>query len=62
VNYNDGILGADHDWSHATLGLSTSFELEPVTLTPFLNYQISMDESVNDEDEIYGGISITLDF
>lgn len=62
INYNDGIFGADHDWSHATLGLSTSFEVGPVSLTPFISYQISMDNSVNVDDEFWGGLSVSMSF
>jgi hypothetical protein len=62
LNYNDGLFAADHDWSHATLGISTSFEVGPVSLTPFLNYQISMDDSVNPVDEFWGGLSVSMSF
>lgn len=62
INYNDGLFGSDNDWSHATFGISTSVEVGPVTVTPFLNYQASMDDSVNDEDELYGGISVSFSF
>lgn len=62
VHYNDGLFGSDHDWSHATLGVSTRFEIGPVQVTPFLGYQISMDASVNPEDEIYGGLSMSVNF
>ena len=62
INYNDGMFGADNDWSHATVGLSSSVPVGPVTLTPFLNYQISLDESVNDEDELFGGLSASISF
>ncbi len=62
VNYNDGLFAADHDWSHATLGISTSFEVGPVSLTPFINYQISMDDSVNPDDDFWGGLSVSMSF
>lgn len=62
VNYNDGLFGADHDWSHANLGISTSFNLDPFSVSPFLGYQISMDDSVNDEDELIGGVSVSISF
>ena len=44
INYNSGLFGADHDWSHATLGASTSFDIGAVSVSPFVNYQISMEE------------------
>ncbi|MCP4257465.1 MAG: hypothetical protein GY774_08045 [Planctomycetes bacterium] len=65
LTYNDGYgsAGADHDWSHATLGASTSFEIaENLTFTPALYYQMSMDDSVNNEDEVWTGLSLTYQF
>lgn len=62
ITYNDGALAADHDWSHSTLGVSTSISFGPATLTPFVNYQISMDDSVNRENELWSGMSLTFSF
>ncbi len=65
LTYNDGYGGAgvDHDWSHATLGASTSFEIaESLTFTPALYYQMSMDDSVNNEDEVWTSLSLTYKF
>jgi hypothetical protein len=62
INYNDGLFGADSDWSHATFGVSTSVEAGCVSITPFLNYQVSMEDTVNDEDELYGGVSVSMSF
>ena len=62
INYNDGIFGSDHDWSHATLGVSTNIALGPVTVTPCLQYQISMDKSVNDEEELWCGLNVSYSF
>ena len=62
ITYNDGAFAADHDWSHSTMGVSTGIEVGPVTVTPALYYQISMDDSVNDEDELWGGLSVSYSF
>lgn len=62
LNYNDGLFGADHDWSHATLGVAMNMELWRFAVRPFLNYQISMENSVNTEDELYGGVSLAMEF
>jgi len=62
INYNDGMFGSDSDFSHATVGLSTNVDVGPITLTPFINYQISMDDSVNKENELFGGISAAFSF
>jgi hypothetical protein len=53
----------DHDWSHMTFGASTAIELPGAgTVTPGIFYQISMDDSVNDENELWTGISYSLSF
>ncbi len=65
VTYNDGYgsAGADHDWSHATVGASTSFEVaENLDFTPGVYYQISMDDSVNPNDEVWTSLSLTYGF
>ncbi len=62
MTYNDGAFAADHDWSHSTCGVSTSFAVGPATVTPSLNYQVSMDDSVNDEDELWAGVSMSIGF
>jgi hypothetical protein len=74
IVYNDGTgasvdskgIGhrAGHDWSHMLWGLSTSFRC-PATnakITPALWYQTSMEDSVNKNDEFWGGLSYTLTF
>ncbi len=53
----------DHDWSHMTFGASTAIELPGAgTITPGIYYQVSMDDSVNTEDEIWTGLSYTINF
>ncbi len=68
--YNDGAapgaVGAivvDHDWSHAVLGVSTDFEVaDNLTFTPGLHWQISMDNSVNTQDEFWVGVGLSYKF
>jgi hypothetical protein len=64
ITYNDGFgsAAADHDWSHAVLGVSTDFKKGNFTITPFVNYQISMDDSVNNENELWCGLNATYRF
>jgi hypothetical protein len=64
ITYNDGFGagGAEHDWSHAVLGASTNLGIDNITITPYVNYQISMDDSVNNEDELWCGINLTYRF
>ena len=62
--YNDGMGGAsiDHDWSHAVFSISTCIPVGAVTLRPDLNYQISMDDSVNENNELWCGLSLSYSF
>ncbi len=62
--YNDGVLGADHDWSHAVFGISTDFDLgQNFTLTPGVYHQITMDDSVNDDqDESWVTVGVSYRF
>jgi hypothetical protein len=64
ITYNDGFGSgaAEHDWSHAVLGVSTDFKKGNFTITPFLNYQISMEDSVNNENELWCGVNTTYRF
>ncbi|MCK4795498.1 MAG: hypothetical protein KAV87_67835 [Desulfobacteraceae bacterium] len=66
--YNDGVspngaTDVDHDWSNAFFGVSTVFDLsDTLTLTPAVYYQSSWDDSVNTEDEVWAGLSMTYKF
>ena len=62
--YNDGVLGADHDWSHAVFGASTSFDLgNNLTFTPGVYYQATFDDSVNtDQDEAWASLGLSYKF
>ena len=61
--YNDGvdprgIGGVDHDWSNWVIGAATDLDLGyNITLIPAVNYQISMDKSVNPDNETWATIS-----
>jgi hypothetical protein len=64
LTYNDG-FGAgviEHDWSHLTLGINTNITKGNWTITPSLNYQVSMEDSVNSENELWCGITTTYKF
>lgn len=61
--YNDGVLGADRDWSHFVFGASTVFDLgSNLAFTPGVYYQASMDDSVNDEDETWVNLGLQYKF
>jgi hypothetical protein len=68
VVFNDGVdprgAGVDHDWTNAVFGVSTDFDLaENVTLTPGLYYQITMDKTINDDqDELWGTLGVRYSF
>jgi len=54
--------GVDHDWSHMTFGASTDIALGSGTFRPGVFYQVSMEDTVNNEDELYTGVSYSLSF
>jgi hypothetical protein len=68
--FNDGVdprgIGVDHDWTNAVFGVSTDFaleEVENVTITPGLYYQITMDDSINDDqDELWCTLGVKYSF
>ena len=61
--FNDGVLGVDHDWSHAVFGVSTDFDLgNNLSLTPGVYYQSSWEDTVNTEDETWVGVSMKYKF
>jgi hypothetical protein len=55
--YTDGLGGAEHDWSYATFGLSSSFSvMENLSFIPGVYQQISMEDSVNSRKDVTYGI------
>jgi peptidoglycan hydrolase CwlO-like protein len=68
ITYNDGYAGSDvdHDWSHMTWAVGTDIMLgedgKYGSFTPAIYYQTSMDDSVNDEDEFWVGLSYSYTF
>ncbi len=68
VIFNDGVdprgIGVDHDWSNVVFGVATDFKLaENVTFTPGLYHQITMDKSVNDDqDETWFTLGLKYSF
>lgn len=53
VAYTDGLGGASHDWSYATFGLRTAFDIaHNLTLTPAIYQQITMDKSISKRKDI----------
>lgn len=65
ISYRDGTGGGtkDHDWSHATLGVSTKFKIsENLSFVPGVYHQISMDDSVCRRDITYCKLSMKYKF
>jgi len=66
--YNDGVGPAgqnvDHDWTNAVFGITTDFDLgDGFTFTPGIYYQITMDDSVNDDkDETWATVGLRYAF
>jgi hypothetical protein len=65
--YNDGVGPAgqdvDHDWSNVVFGVSTGFDItDQFILTPGFYHQISMDKSVDEENETWVTLSATYKF
>lgn len=62
LQYTDGPLDYESGFSHNTAGVSTSFEWSYFSLTPYLNYQWSHEDTVNEDDEFWAGISLAFSF
>ena len=66
IVYNDGTGGAavDHDWSHMVFGLSTAIDCPAIggKLAPAIYWQSSFEDTVNENDELWAGISYSLSF
>ena len=68
VVYNDGVspngqTDVDNDWSNAVFSASTTYDLgHNLSLTPGICYQSSWEDTVNDEDELWGTISLMYAF
>lgn len=66
--FNDGVdprgIGVDHDWSNMVFGVATDFDLgNNITFTPGVYYQVTMDNSVNpDDDETWVNLSLKYSF
>lgn len=63
--YRDGLGGPtkDHDWSHATFGISTKFKINKnLVFVPQLYHQLSMDDSVCKRDVTYCILSMRYKF
>lgn len=58
VVHNDGAYGADAGISNSTASLSSNFEWKSWYITPGIHYQWSYEDTVNDEDEFWSGITI----
>jgi len=60
VAYTDGLGGGtvDHDWSYMNVGASTKLPIAPkLSFIPALYFQKSMDDSVNEHDELYATLA-----
>ncbi len=65
--FNDGVApngaNADHDWSNAVFGATTAYDINNnISFTPGLFFQLSFDDSVNKDDQLWATISMTCKF
>lgn len=52
-------IGVDPGFSDICFGLSTDFGVRGLTLTPSLNYVVVPNETINDEDEFWMGLTVS---
>ena len=65
IAYTDGLGGSRvaHDWSYTTFGAATKLEVtESLSFVPGIYYQLSMEDTVNDQNELYGILSMKYKF
>jgi hypothetical protein len=56
------MLVADHKWSDVVFGAGTNWRDGAMTVRPEVKYQVSLDDKVNRENELWGEISISFKF
>jgi uncharacterized protein (TIGR02001 family) len=54
-------IGVDRGFSDICLGISTGFDWKGLTLAPSINYIIVPNETINDENEVWVGLSVVSD-
>jgi len=68
IVFNDGVApngaNVDHDWSNVVFGVNTTFDMGGnVSLTPGVYHQITLDRSVNNDDDLtWAMLSATYKF
>ncbi|MGJ8638361.1 MAG: hypothetical protein ACSHYA_03120 [Opitutaceae bacterium] len=62
ANYHDGLLGIKEGWTHYTLQADTLLEWQGLYIKPGLNYQWSLEPTMNAEDEFWFSLSVTKVF
>lgn len=62
LTYNSGAFGVESGFSHATIGVSANVDFAGLYISPSANYQFSMEDTVNDENDAWFTISIGLTF
>ncbi|MCH9023130.1 MAG: hypothetical protein IID32_10260 [Planctomycetes bacterium] len=72
VAYNDGMgtyensagdeFDIGSDLSHVSFGISTDVEIMDISISPFVNYQMSLEDTINSDDELWAGFSTSITF
>lgn len=57
LNYHEGAFGIDPSWSHVTLSVSSKWTKGDWYVEPSVNYQETMEDTLNDEDEFWFALS-----
>ncbi|MBD3268171.1 hypothetical protein GF373_16020 [bacterium] len=62
ITHDDGVYGAQSDWSYSTIGVSTTYDYKGFYFTPGINYQFNLNDIVNTEDDFYATFSVGYAF
>lgn len=67
VNYSDGLVSDDSEFTDGTVGVLTDIKLaKGTTVTPFVNYVYYFDQSLlnrgNADGEVWGGVTLRFNF
>ena len=64
--YHDSFDNADHhtdsEITHAIFGFSTEIEVFGLDISPYINYQVSMDGTMNRDDEVWAGFGTSVSY
>lgn len=62
VGHTDGIFGVESGFSHIEFRVTSGFEIGDWAFAPFAAAQLSIEDTVNPDDEFWAGVTISYDF